>query len=96
VETNYRVYAYTSSPLRIGLLGLFVHMLYRMANLAVGVITRESVRKVLDVISCSRTTVILFLWCLISKQALLNGVTAEQVLSIYLSSLLTFVHSTGR
>jgi len=44
VETNYRVYAYTTSDLRIALLGLFVTVQYRLANLAVGIISRESVR----------------------------------------------------
>lgn len=45
VETNYRVYAYTSSDLQVALIGLFAEMLYRFPNLAVGVITRDSVRQ---------------------------------------------------
>ncbi|GFO00637.1 general transcription factor iih subunit 4 [Plakobranchus ocellatus] len=44
VETNYRVYSYTDSPLQVALLGLFCEMLYRFPNLAVANLTRASVR----------------------------------------------------
>lgn len=44
LETNYRVYAYTNSPIKIALLSLFVHLQYLTPNLIVGTITRESVR----------------------------------------------------
>ncbi|GFR61365.1 general transcription factor IIH subunit 4 [Elysia marginata] len=44
VETNYRVYAYTDSPLQVALLALFCEMLYRFPNLAVANLTRASVR----------------------------------------------------
>ncbi|GFR67636.1 general transcription factor IIH subunit 4 [Elysia marginata] len=44
VETNYRVYAYTNSPLQVALLALFCEMLYRFPNLAVANLTRASVR----------------------------------------------------
>ncbi|KAG8222518.1 hypothetical protein J437_LFUL004554 [Ladona fulva] len=47
VETNYRVYAYTNSNLQVALVGLFCEMMYRFPNLAVGVLTRESVRQAL-------------------------------------------------
>jgi len=47
LETNYRLYAYTTSQLKISLLSLFVHIKYRLANLAVGVVTRESIREAL-------------------------------------------------
>lgn len=47
VETNYHVYAYTDSTLKIALLALFSDMLYRFPNMCVGVITRESVRRAL-------------------------------------------------
>lgn len=47
VETNYRVYAYTESPLQIALLSLFCELLYRFPNLVVAVLTRESVRQAL-------------------------------------------------
>jgi MGC83106 protein len=79
VETNYRVYAYTSeffilllslshkkiylphfftdSPLQIALLALFTEMQYRLPNLCLGVLTRDSVR-----------------------QALKSGITAEQII----------------
>ena len=44
VETNYRTYAYTSSPLQISILGLFSRILTRYPNMVAGKITRESVR----------------------------------------------------
>lgn len=44
VETNYRVYAYTSSRLQIALLSLFCEIQYRFPNIAIGLITRSSVR----------------------------------------------------
>ncbi|GAB0488962.1 hypothetical protein MMPV_000175 [Pyropia vietnamensis] len=43
VENNYRVYAYTTSPFQMALLGLFVHIRYRMPNVAVGTLTRSRV-----------------------------------------------------
>ncbi|GAM18172.1 hypothetical protein SAMD00019534_013470 [Acytostelium subglobosum LB1] len=47
LETNFRVYAYTTSSLQISLLSLFVKMLYRLPNLSVGILTRESIRTAL-------------------------------------------------
>uniref|UniRef100_A0A060T4X9 RNA polymerase II transcription factor B subunit 2 n=1 Tax=Blastobotrys adeninivorans TaxID=409370 RepID=A0A060T4X9_BLAAD len=47
LETNYRVYAYTDSPLQIAVLNLFVHLKSRFANMVTGHITRESVRNAL-------------------------------------------------
>ncbi|XP_060065696.1 general transcription factor IIH subunit 4-like [Ylistrum balloti] len=47
VETNYRVYAYTDSPLKVALVALFCEMLYRFPNMAVGNLSRESVREAL-------------------------------------------------
>ena len=47
VETNYRVYAYTDSPLQVALLGLFTEMHYRFPGFCLGVLTRESVRSAL-------------------------------------------------
>lgn len=44
VETNYRVYAYTASPLQVNLLSAFCIILYRFPNMVVASITRESVR----------------------------------------------------
>nr|XP_027205656.1 general transcription factor IIH subunit 4-like [Dermatophagoides pteronyssinus] len=44
VETNYRVYAYTESPLQIALLTLFIELNYRFPKFIVGLITRDSVR----------------------------------------------------
>jgi len=43
VENNYRVYAYTTSPFQMALLGLFVHIRYRLPNVAVGTLTRTRV-----------------------------------------------------
>jgi transcription initiation factor TFIIH subunit 4 len=48
IETNFRVYAYTKSPLQIAILSLFVDMQSRFANMVVGVITRDSVREALQ------------------------------------------------
>lgn len=48
METNYRVYAYTSSPLQISILALFCSLKARFANLVVGRLTRHSARKALQ------------------------------------------------
>merc|ERR1719400_1512281 len=45
VETNYRVYAYTSSDLQVALIGLFAEPLYRFPNLSVNIVTRDSCRQ---------------------------------------------------
>lgn len=47
LETNYRLYAYTDNPLQTAVLNLFVTLKYRFANLVVGSLTRESVRRAL-------------------------------------------------
>ena len=47
VETNYRVYAYTDSPLQVALLALFTELQYRFPGLSLGILTRESVRQAL-------------------------------------------------
>jgi len=47
LETNYRVYAYTSNPLQIAVLNLFITLKSRFANLVIGSITRESVKAAL-------------------------------------------------
>ncbi|KAF8727179.1 hypothetical protein AX14_007524 [Amanita brunnescens Koide BX004] len=47
LETNYRLYAYTDNPLQTAVLNLFVSLKYRFANLVVGSITRDSVKKAL-------------------------------------------------
>jgi len=44
VETNFRVYAYTTSPLQVQLLSLFVELETRLPNIISGTITRDSVR----------------------------------------------------
>lgn len=62
IETNFKIYCYTSSPLQIAILNLFVHMKARFANLVTGVVSRESIRS-----------------------ALVNGISAEQILN-YLES----------
>lgn len=45
VETNYRIYAYTSSPLQIAILQLFCRLSTRYPNMIAGKITRESIRR---------------------------------------------------
>lgn len=47
IETNFKIYCYTSSPLQIAILNLFVHLRARFANLVTGIVTRESVRSAL-------------------------------------------------
>ncbi|CAI5755802.1 unnamed protein product [Candida verbasci] len=47
IETNFKVYAYTNSPLEIAILNLFVHLRTRFANMVCGQITRESIRNAL-------------------------------------------------
>ncbi|KAI0244533.1 RNA polymerase II transcription factor B 52 kDa subunit [Massospora cicadina] len=48
VETNYRVYAYTKSPLQIAILNLFISLKARFANMVEGYLDRESVRRALS------------------------------------------------
>lgn len=48
LETNFKLYAYTNSPLEIAILNLFVHLKVRFANLVIGIITRESIRNALE------------------------------------------------
>lgn len=45
IETNYRIYAYTSSPLQIAILQLFTRLSTRYPNMISGKITRESIRR---------------------------------------------------
>lgn len=47
LETNFKLYAYTNSPLEIAILNLFVNLKVRFANMVIGQITRESIRKAL-------------------------------------------------
>jgi len=48
LETNYRVYAYTSNSLQIAVLKLFVSLRARFGNLVMGYLSRDSVRGALD------------------------------------------------
>lgn len=48
IESNYRVYAYTSSPLQIATLGLFVKLQDRFPNMVYGQLTGESVQAALS------------------------------------------------
>ncbi|MCJ1362485.1 RNA polymerase II transcription factor B 52 kDa subunit [Acarospora aff. strigata] len=45
IETNYRIYAYTSSPLQIAVLHLFTRLSTRYPNMVAGKITRDSIRR---------------------------------------------------
>ncbi|KAK0615647.1 transcription factor TFIIH subunit p52/Tfb2 [Bombardia bombarda] len=45
IETNYRMYAYTSSPLQIAVLALFTQLNMRFANMVTGRLTRDSIRR---------------------------------------------------
>ncbi|EXJ85748.1 hypothetical protein A1O1_06116 [Capronia coronata CBS 617.96] len=48
VETNYRLYAYTSSPLQIALLSLFVNLRSRHPNLVTGKMSKSSVQRAIQ------------------------------------------------
>ncbi|KAL8975742.1 MAG: hypothetical protein Q9197_000006 [Variospora fuerteventurae] len=48
IETNYRLYAYTSSPLQIAILSLFTRLSTRYPNMISGKMTRESVRRAIS------------------------------------------------
>jgi len=48
IETNYRVYAYTSSNLHIAILGLFARIITRYPNMVAGKVTRESIRRAVE------------------------------------------------
>lgn len=45
IETNYRIYAYTTSPLQIAILQLFTRLSTRYPNMVAGKVTRESIRR---------------------------------------------------
>lgn len=45
IETNFRVYAYTSSPLQIALLNLFINLRSRHPNMVTGKMTKMSVQR---------------------------------------------------
>ncbi|CCE61186.1 hypothetical protein TPHA_0A01010 [Tetrapisispora phaffii CBS 4417] len=47
VETNFKLYSYSNSPLQIAILSLFVHLRTRFSNMVTGQITRESIRNAL-------------------------------------------------
>lgn len=48
IETNYRIYAYTSSPLQLAILSLFARLITRYPNMISGKLTRESVRRAIN------------------------------------------------
>ncbi|KAI9683085.1 MAG: RNA polymerase II transcription factor B 52 kDa subunit [Trizodia sp. TS-e1964] len=48
IETNYRIYAYTSSPLQIAVLALFTHLSTRYPNMVCGRVTRKSIRRAIS------------------------------------------------
>lgn len=47
IETNFKLYSYSNSPLQIAILSLFTHLKTRFANMVTGQLTRESVRTAL-------------------------------------------------
>ncbi|KAJ9651851.1 RNA polymerase II transcription factor B 52 kDa subunit [Neophaeococcomyces mojaviensis] len=49
IETNYRLYAYTSSPLQIALLSLFINLRSRHPNLVTGKLTKSSVQRAINI-----------------------------------------------
>lgn len=49
IETNFRLYAYTSSPLQIALLSLFIALRSRHPNMVTGKMTKQSVQRAIQV-----------------------------------------------
>lgn len=49
IETNYRLYAYTSSALQIALLSLFINLRSRHPNLVTGKLTKSSVQRAINI-----------------------------------------------
>ncbi|KAI4846026.1 TFIIH and nucleotide excision repair factor 3 complexes subunit [Aureobasidium sp. EXF-8845] len=45
VETNYRIYAYTSSPLNISILSLFANLKTRFPNMLTATLTKSSIQQ---------------------------------------------------
>ena len=45
IETNYRIYAYTNSPLRIAILSLFTKLSTQYPNMVTGRITKDSIQR---------------------------------------------------
>ncbi|PKS10991.1 hypothetical protein jhhlp_002750 [Lomentospora prolificans] len=48
VETNYRIYAYTSNPLQIAVLALFSNLKMRFHEMVSGRVSRESIRRAIS------------------------------------------------
>jgi transcription initiation factor TFIIH subunit 4 len=48
LETNHRIYAYTSSPLQVAVLNLFVKLTGRQANFIAGKLTKDSVQRAIS------------------------------------------------
>ncbi|KAI0442692.1 transcription factor Tfb2 [Xylaria telfairii] len=48
LETNFRMYAYVNSPLQIAVLALFADLKFRFKGLVSGVLTRNSIRRAVD------------------------------------------------
>ena len=47
METTFKVYAFTTSAFQLALLSLFVRMDYKLPNMVVGLITKDSIRNAL-------------------------------------------------
>ncbi|CAJ0601998.1 unnamed protein product [Cylicocyclus nassatus] len=72
VETNFRLYAYTNSSLQLAILSTFTEMTYRFNDMSVGILTRESVRRALQV-GITASQIISFLRANAHKQCLAAG-----------------------
>src|SRR4051812_42764965 len=48
LETNHRLYAYTSSPLQVAVLNLFVKLTGRQSNFIAGKLTKDSVQRAIS------------------------------------------------
>ncbi|ELR21525.1 transcription factor tfb2 subfamily protein [Acanthamoeba castellanii str. Neff] len=49
VGTDYRIYAYTSSPVKLLLLSLFTQIEYQLPNMVMGILLRENIRQAVQV-----------------------------------------------
>lgn len=45
IETNYRIYAYTNSPLRMSILSLFADLINRFPNMVTGRLSKRSIQR---------------------------------------------------
>jgi transcription initiation factor TFIIH subunit 4 len=80
VESNFYIYAYTSSPAQIGILSLFSNMTCKLPNLVMFQITRDSIRRALDT-GITSQSVVRFLRC--NFHTMMKEMSAEVISSVF-------------